>query len=60
MLSAFTVLVWIPAVIAEPGLRSNWVEFLFTWALAAACWVVAVGIPADRRTHERSAGASRE
>ncbi|HEU5357746.1 MAG TPA: hypothetical protein VFU45_01410 [Gemmatimonadales bacterium] len=46
MLSLFTILVWIPAVIARPGLQSNWVEFLFTWALAAACWVVAESIPA--------------
>lgn len=51
MLSAFTVLVWIPAVITNPGLPSNWIEFLLTWALAAACWVVAEGIPAAGR-HE--------
>ena len=50
MLSLFTVLVWVPAVMTRPGLQSNWVEFLFTWALAAACWVVAEGLPArDRR-----------
>lgn len=48
MLSVFTVLVWIPAVIINPGLPSNWVEFVFTWALAAACWVVADSIPAPR------------
>ena len=46
MLSVFTVLVWIPAVITKPGLASNWVEFVFTWALAGACWVVAESIPA--------------
>lgn len=50
MLSLFTVLVWIPAVITNPGLQSNWVEFLFTWALAAACWVVAVGMSAGTRS----------
>jgi len=48
MLSAFTVLVWVPAVITKPHLASNWVEFLFTWALAGACWVLAEGIPARR------------
>ena len=49
MLSLFTVLVWVPAVMTRPELQSNWVEFLFTWALAAACWVVAEGIPARGR-----------
>ena len=52
MLSLFALLVWIPAVITQPGLQSNWVEFLVTWELAAACWVVAQGIsdrPAMRK-----------
>lgn len=53
MLSVFALLVWVPAVITKPGLPSNWAEFLFTWALAAACWVVAVGIPAWG-LHQRS------
>ena len=44
MLTAFAALVWVPAVITAPRLQSNWVEFLFTWALAAACWVVAEGM----------------
>lgn len=46
MLTLFAILVWVPAVIANPGLHSNWVEFLFTWALAGACWVVAEGMGA--------------
>ena len=45
MLSLFTVLVWIPAVIASPGVPSNWVEGVVTAALAGACWVVAEGMP---------------
>jgi hypothetical protein len=45
MLSIFTLLVWIPAVITQPSLQSNWVEFLFTFALAGASWVVAESIP---------------
>lgn len=49
MLSAFTVLVWVPAVLTRPELQSNWVEFLFTWALAAACWVVAESLPGRGR-----------
>jgi uncharacterized membrane protein YphA (DoxX/SURF4 family) len=44
MLSIFTILVWVPAIITTPT-ESNWVEFLFTFALAGACWVVAESIP---------------
>lgn len=44
MLSLFTVLVWVPAVVAKPAVQSNWVEFLFTAALAGAAWVVADGL----------------
>ncbi|MHB1863816.1 MAG: DoxX family protein [Gemmatimonadaceae bacterium] len=46
LLSVFTVLVWVPAVIGNPAKQSNWVEFLLTFALAGACWVVAEGTPA--------------
>ncbi|MGH7532789.1 MAG: DoxX family membrane protein [Gemmatimonadales bacterium] len=58
MLSLFVVLVWVPAVITQPGLQSNWVEFLFTWALAAACGVVAVGTPAERRPDGNEHGSA--
>ncbi|MDE3173108.1 MAG: DoxX family protein [Gemmatimonadota bacterium] len=44
MMTAFALLVWVPAVIVKPGLPSNWVEFLVTWALAGAYWVVAEGM----------------
>jgi uncharacterized membrane protein len=45
MLSMFTLLVWVPAVITKPEVQSNWAEFLFTFALAGAAWVVAESIP---------------
>ncbi len=48
MLTMFALLVWVPAVIAKPGVQSNWEEFLVTWALAGACWVVAEGMPGLR------------
>lgn len=44
MLSLFTILVWVPAVITKPGLTSNWVEGVVTAALAGAVWVVAEAI----------------
>jgi uncharacterized membrane protein YphA (DoxX/SURF4 family) len=59
MLTVFAVLVWIPAVITKPGLPSNWVEFLFTWALAGACWVVAEGMPATGVGKTTEAGGAR-
>ncbi len=46
LLSLFTVLVWVPAVIGNPAMPSNWSEFLFTFALAGGCWVVADGLSA--------------
>jgi uncharacterized membrane protein YphA (DoxX/SURF4 family) len=51
MLSVFTLLVWVPAVITKPGVPGNWVEFLFTFALAGASWVVAESIPAKKLGH---------
>jgi uncharacterized membrane protein YphA (DoxX/SURF4 family) len=48
MLSIFTLLVWVPAVITNPSLQSNWVEFLFTFALAGASWVVTESVSAKK------------
>ncbi len=53
MMTVFAILVWVPAVIAKPGVESNWVEFLFTWALAGAFWVVAEGLPGKAVPHSR-------
>jgi len=54
MLSVFTVLVWVPAVITKPAVPSNWAEFLFTFALAGASWVVAESMPASRGDSSQS------
>ncbi|HEY5087718.1 MAG TPA: DoxX family membrane protein [Gemmatimonadaceae bacterium] len=44
MLGVFTLLVWVPALLATPTIPSNWSEFLTSWAVTAGAWVVAESI----------------
>jgi uncharacterized membrane protein len=44
MLTAITLLVWGPAVLAEPRIRMPWTAFWISWAITAAVWVLAQGM----------------
>ncbi|MBT9332651.1 DoxX family membrane protein [Paracidobacterium acidisoli] len=44
MLSLFTLLVWLPAILAAPGTRLPWTAFFISWIITAAAWVVAGNI----------------
>jgi hypothetical protein len=44
MLSLFTLLVWVPAIVAAPKARLPWTAFFISWAITAAAWVVAGNI----------------
>lgn len=41
MIAAFGLLVWVPAIIAAPGVGSNWNALWVTWEVAAAAAVIA-------------------
>ena len=44
MLSLFTLLVWVPAIVATPKGRLPWTAFFISWAITAAAWVVATNM----------------
>jgi uncharacterized membrane protein HdeD (DUF308 family) len=50
MIGVFTILVWIPAIVAAPKTRLPWTAFFISWAIASAAWVVAQSIAAKKPT----------
>ena len=40
-ISLYTLLIWVPAVIAAPRARLPWTALWISWAIAAGAWVVA-------------------
>jgi uncharacterized membrane protein len=41
MVSLFTLLVWVPALVTAPTSRSDWAEFCISTAIAGSAWAVA-------------------
>jgi uncharacterized membrane protein len=41
MLTIFTLLVWVPAIAAEPKARLPWTALFISWIIAASAWVIA-------------------
>lgn len=44
MLSLFTLLVWVPAILAAPKTRLPWTAFFISWAITSGAWLVAGNI----------------
>jgi uncharacterized membrane protein len=49
MLTAFTILVWIPMIVAAPKEQGLWSEITVSWAISAAAWVVAASFAKTER-----------
>lgn len=50
MLSVFTLLVWVPAILAAPTSMPTWTEILISLGVTAGAWVVAESIAAKDST----------
>jgi len=50
MLSVFTLVVWVPAIVAAPTSMPTWTEILISLAVTGGAWVVAGSIPAKEST----------
>jgi uncharacterized membrane protein len=54
MISIFTLLVWVPAIVRGPKERLAWTAFFISWIIAAAAWEVAQNVPSKRSTTLKS------
>lgn len=50
MISLFTLVIWVPAVLVDPKGRLPWTAVLISWTIAAAAWVVAQSIASNQPT----------
>jgi uncharacterized membrane protein len=54
MISLFTLLVWVPAILAAPRTRLPWTAFFISWVLGAAAWAVAKNITSNALAKPKS------
>jgi uncharacterized membrane protein len=54
MVSLFTLLVWVPAMIAAPTSRGNWAEICTSAAITGAAWAVAESFRGQARSRARA------
>ena len=55
MIGVFTILVWIPAIVAAPKTRLPWTAFFISWAIASAAWAVAQTVAGKQSAAENLA-----
>ena len=48
MISLFTLLVWLPAIVAAPKTRLPWTAFFISWAIGAGAWAVAQNVAGQK------------
>jgi len=49
MITCFTLLVWLPAILRAPKERLNWTAFFISWIIGSGAWLVAQNIPRRKR-----------
>jgi uncharacterized membrane protein len=49
MVSLFTLLIWVPAIVTGPGVLGNWSEFCVSAAITGAAWSVAASVTTPAR-----------
>jgi uncharacterized membrane protein len=52
MIGVFTLLVWVPKIVATPKTRLPWTAFFISWVIAAAAWVVAQNLVSGKPTEQ--------
>jgi uncharacterized membrane protein len=57
-ISIYTLLVWVPAIIAAPTKRLPWTAFFISWSIAAGAWAVAQDLASEPEAKARRATVS--
>lgn len=53
MITCFTLLVWLPAVLRAPKERFNWTAFFISWIIGSGAWIVAQNVYRQKRNAAR-------